>query len=357
MATLTETAYTARQVIKYGSLGFLGLIVLWFTGSGIINWWKLTHPEPPPPPTMDFGQLKAIIFPASTVQNLEYELLTPDGTAGNFPDRMKVFFVPEKKSSFSDTKKATELAQQLDFLFEPTVINKTTYRWTRTDPLPSSLEVDVITQNFYLKRQWQADPTLVTNKKFNSDKQVVMDAQSEVRRAQLLATDLVGNEKVSYLRAQGSQLIPAISLSEADFVRVDFFRKNIEEKGANNKVLSSYAFYPLKADQGLAWVILAGVAEQKRKLMEFDYHYYPIEYETFGTYPIKTAQTAFEELKGGKGYVAAFEGSGKGTVRRVALGYIDSADNRYTMPVYIFTGDNGLVAYVSAIKDEAIQAK
>ena len=354
MASLTETAYVARKGIKFGVAGLIGVIVLWFVGTGFISWWQATHPEPPPPPAVEFGLLEPIVWPKSG-KTAEYELQTPDGTTGRFTDRMKVFFVPEKKSSFADVDKATEIARKFDFLFEPTQINSTTYRWTKQDPLPQAIEVNIVTHNFALKKQWSADPTLVTQKRFTSDKEQVMEAQNVLRSAQLLSPDLSGNERVSYWRSQGSKLISAVSLSEADFVRVDFYRKAWEEKGLGDKVTSSYSFMPMKPERGLAYVLLAGNNDTKKRVLEVDFQYHAVEYQTMGTYPIKTSLEAFEELKAGSGYLASFEGKGSAVIRRVSLGYIDTVDNRYTMPIYIFTGDDQLVAMVSAVRSDLLQ--
>lgn len=353
MASLTETAYVARRGIKFGAVGLVAVIVLWFAGTGFISWWQATHPAPEPAPAAEFGLLKPIVWPKST-KKAEYELQTPDGTTGRFTDRMKVFFVPEKKSSFADVDKATEIARKFDFLFEPTQLNSKTYRWTNQDPIPQSLEVNIVTHSFTLKKQWSADPTLVTQKKFTSDKEEIMDAQSVLRAAQLLSPDLSGNERVSYWRAQGSKLVTAVSLSEADFVRVDFYRKPWEEKGLSSKTGTSYSFMPMSPERGLAYVLLAGSSDTKKRVLEIDYQYHAVEYSTVGTYPIKTSQEAFDELKAGGGYLASFEGKSTAVIRRVSLGYLDSVDNRYTMPVYIFTGDDQLVAMVSAIRTDMV---
>ncbi len=352
MSSLTETAYYARQFIKYGSVGFLGLIVLWYVGSAAVDWWKTAHPAPLPPPTADFGRLQVLDFPKNSTASARPQLTleTPTGDIGRFPDRMKVYLIPSKHSGFLDADRAIGLATQLGFATKPAVVNPTLYRWTTSTPLPTILEMDIVTNHFHLKRQWQADPMLVTNKRFISDQQVILDAQAFLRQANLLPDDLVGKEKVTYLRVSGDQLVPTIALSEADFVQVTFFRKPLEIQNSKKETLASYEFVTPDPLEGLVNVIVSGSDKLDNKIIDVDYQYNPIDYETSGEYGIKTGQQAWEELTAGQGFLAA---GGSGIVRRVALGYYEAPGNRqYMLPVYIFTGDKGLVAYVSALKDE-----
>lgn len=358
MATLTETAYMARRVIKYGSVGLVGLTVFWFIGTGLIDWWKALNPEPLPPPTADFGPLPAITFPASDESVSEFVLQTPDGKLGEFSDRATVFYAPTKQSGFLDPDRAIDLARKLDFLFEPVQLSETLYRWTKQDPLPTSLEVNIVTGWYTLKKQWQADPSLIISKTFVSDKQAILDAQGFFRTTVQQHTDISGYEKASYLRVQGDQLIPAISLSEADFVRVDIFRQPFEVLGEKKEVVESYPFYTPDPKKGLISVLVSGSAEPKKKIIDVEYNYTPIEYDIKGEYPIKTIELAFEELKTGKGYVADFDGTGVAVVRRVSIGYYDSmSDQKYAVPVFVFTGDQNFVAYVLAVDDSQIEKK
>lgn len=356
MATLTETAYIARRAIKYGSVGMVGISILWFVAGGLINLWKAANPTPPPPPTVDFGVIAAIKFPESKKKITEFRLQTPTGVLGTFPDRATVFYAPLKQSGFFDPDRAIELARKLNFLFEPTQISETLYSWSKPDPLPMTLEVSIISNWYTLKKQWQADPTLLINKKFVSDKQAILDAQAFLRVLGQGHEDTQGYEKVSYLRVQGDQLVNAISLSEADFVMVNVFRKPFEVLGTKKEVLESYPFHTPDPKKGLISVLVSGSIDPQKKIIDVDYRYTPVEYDVRGEYPLKTVELAFEELKAGKGYVASFDGTGMGVVRRVELGYFDSmGDQKYSMPVYVFTGDQNFVAYVSAVDDAQIE--
>lgn len=144
-----------------------------------------------------------------------------------------------------DADRAIDLASRLGFLFTPTQPSETLYRWTQSDPLPATLDVDIVSGHFTLKRQWQADPSLVVSKRFVSEQQTIMDAQGFLRGVSLLPADLNGPKKVSFWRAQGDRLVETISLSEADFVEVDMFRSNYQIVGEDKEVLAEYGFLHL----------------------------------------------------------------------------------------------------------------
>ena len=153
-------------------------------------------------------------------------------------------------------------------------------------------------------------------------------------------------------------MIPAIALSEAEFVRVDFYRKPHELIDAKKKVIASYDFYTSDPNRGLISVLLSGSEEERKRVIEIGYRYIEIDYTSKSEYPLKTAELALEELKNGQGVVMGFAGSGAGVIRRVNLGYFDSgASQRYAMPMFVFTGDDGLMAYVSAVAEELVQKK
>jgi hypothetical protein len=349
-------------------VGLVALTLLWWIGGGVITLYKTLNPEPAPPPAAAFGKLPPIDFPKSKAVISGYTLETPTGTLGEFPDRMKVYFAPVRKSTFLAADNAKKLASKIGFTGEPVIETSTKYRWSAEAPLPTVLEMDIVNSFFDLKRSWQANPAIVTSKKFVSDEQSILDAKTFLTTASLLPEDLQGTEKVTYLRAQGDQFVPAISLSEADFVRVDFFRKtltpptptpteaNAKPTGVVYEDNNPYSFFTPDASEGLVNLVVSGSTNPDEKIVEVKYRYTPIDYESFSDYGIKLVDQAYEELKAGNGYVASFTGTGPVVIRRVGLGYFDAlTPHEYTMPVYVFTGDGDFVAYVSAVKEEALE--
>jgi hypothetical protein len=74
--------------------------------------------------------------------------------------------------------------------------------------------------------------------------------------------------------------------------------------------------------------------------------------DSHATYPIKTAQEAFDALKAGDGYITSYQGADTNIlISNVYLGYYLGEENQgYLMPIIVFEGQNNFFAYVSAIK-------
>lgn len=359
MATLTQASVTARKVIKYGLIGFVGITILWYIGTALVSYYKAMNPAPLPDPTEDFGLLPKINFPESPNRpKLILEL--PTGNIPTFIDRMRVYSQPIKKSTFSDSEKAIEVAASLGFLFKPDQKTESNYVWTNQDQLNSKLDMNIVSGHFSLTRQWQNNPALASMSSFSSDKAVIMDTENYLSKVGLLGSDIVGVEKVTYLKDDGGNLTTALSLSDADFVQLDLFRKNMDEIDPESKtkeVLASYPFYRSDPNKGLLRIVTSGSKTLSDKIINLDYKYNKIVYTENGTYPIKTGEEAWAELENGGGYV--FPGESTATevkIRRVFLGYYDAdSSTGYAMPIYIFLGDQGFTSYVSAVKEEVIK--
>ncbi len=359
MATLTEASIVARKAIKYGAIGFVAITILWYVGVAVVNYYKLLNPPASPPPTVDFGQLQSIGFPESK-DRPKITLELPTGRIPAFPDRMRVYFAPTKRSGFADPTRATDTATALGFLFRPEQPTETRYVWTNQDQLASKLDMNIVSGHFALTRQWQNNPALATMANFVSDKQVITDAENYLRRVGLLEDDAVGVEKITYLKDDVGKLVNALSLSDADFVQLDLFRRNLDEIDPASKtkeIKASYPFYRTDPNMGLIRAVVSGSKNLNEKFIRLDYAYTSIDYTNNGTYPIKSGEQAWAELSSGGGYVSPTgPKNGEVKVRRIFLGYYDSGTGQqYAMPIYIFLGDQGFTAYVSAVSDEWIK--
>lgn len=357
MATLTEASAVARNAIKWGSIGFVGITILWYLGVAAVNYYKYLNPPPLPPATADFNVLPPLNFPDSK-NRPKMSLELPTGSIPAFPDRMRVYWAPTRRSGFADADKATDTATALGFLFKPDQPSETDWVWTNQDQLASKLEMNIVTGHFILTRQWQNNPALATMGNFQSEKAVITDAENYLRHAALLEDDAVGVEKITPLRNDAGKLVTALSLSDADFVQLDLFRKNIDEiDPSTKKIKASYPFYRTDPSKGLIRIIVTGAKDQNQKVIYLDYEYTSINYAKNGTYPTKTGEQAWTELSSGGGYVTNMgPRTGDVKVRRIFLGYYDSNTNQnYAMPIYVFLGDQGFTAYVSAVTDDWIQ--
>lgn len=359
MATLTEASERARNIIKWGGVSFVAITILWYMGVAAVDYYNKLFPPAPPPPTVDFGQLQSVNFPESK-QRAKLLLELPTGRVPDFPDRMRVYKAPTKRSGFADPGRATDTATALGFLFKPFEKSETDWIWTIQDQLNSKLEMNIVSGHFKLTRQWQNNPALAAMATFTSDKQTITDTENYLKKVGLLSDDAIGVEKITYLKDDAGNLVNALSLSDADFVQLDLFRKNLDEIDPNSKtkeILASYPFYRTDPAKGLIRIIVSGGKTVSDRYIFLEYGYTTVEYKVNGTYPIKTGDQAWAELSNGGGFVTANSPkTGEVKIRRIFLGYYDSADGQnYAMPIYIFLGDNGFTAYVSAVSDEWIK--
>ncbi len=361
MATLTETSAVSRKAIKYGGVGFVAITLVWYLGVALVNYWIALHPPAQAAPTVDFDVLQAVNFPKNeTRPDLALEL--PTGSIPLFPDRMRVYYAPTRRSGFADPEKAIEIATSLGFLFKPEQPTETRYVWSNQDQLSSKLDMNIISGHFTLIKQWQNNPSIATLANFTSDKQVITDTSNYLKKVGLLEDDTIGFEKLTYLKNDSGKLIPALSLSDADFVQLDYFRKNIDEIDPTSKskeVVATYPFYRTDPSKGLIRAVVSGSKAINEKIIDLDYAYTNIDYTRNGTYPIKTGEEAWQELLAGGGFVAPTgPQTGEVKIRKIFLGYYDSNVNqKYAMPIYIFLGDQGFAAYVSAVKNEWVETK
>ncbi len=345
--SLTETAYYTRRTINWTILGVIGYFILRiFWGIAVIVWF-IVFPPQAPPPNHAFGKLPAIKFPsvASSSARPTLQLETIDGTLAIASTSANVYFMPKSAPNLLGLNRAQEFARE--FQFDPTAIqeNKNIYRFNDTENQLRRLRYDIVSKNFIVRYAFERDASLFIEKNFTSAEALKIEAYSSLQSNDLLHDDIDDtNATISYLRLLSDQLIPTTSLSQSDVVRIDFFRKNI---GDMLVVTPTHDEAPIS-------IMLSGASNAKKRLIQFAYTYWPVDYQTTATYPLKTTSMAWEELQQGKGYIAKYpKGSLTATVRSVSLAYYDSFDPQiYLQPVFVFEGDNGFIAYVSAISGE-----
>ena len=161
--------------------------------------------------------------------------------------------------------------------------------------------------------------------------------------ANMLPSDLSGTITHDYLKIVDGELVSALSLSEANFVKVNLFRRDYDDM----PVVTG------KPDQANVWAIMSGGSSSGQKVIASEYHYHSIDETQYSTYPIKTPEEAYTELQNGNAFIASVGLNEDGSslkIRRIYLAYFDpDIDSEYFQPVYVFEGDNGFIAYLPAV--------
>lgn len=345
MASLTETAYYTRRAINWAILVLIAYIILRITWGITVAVWLALFPPQPPPPNHLFGRLPAIKFPAAQSTpsaQLTFRLETIEGTVPRASDAAAVYFMPKAGANLLALNRTQDFANRLGLDPTPKQVTKNIYRFDDSDYPLRRLRYDIVTNNFILRYGYEFDTSIFTEHNLLGVDAALSLATSTLQTYNLYVEDLArGTNKMTFLKLVGEAFTPTTSLSQADAIRIDFYRQPI----GNIRV------FPPNPDEGSVSFIYSPTTNEKKKLLQFAYTFWPVDYQTFGTYPLKTSTQAWQELQSGTGFIARYPRSGTvGTVRQVYLGYYDSYDPQtYLEPIFVFEGDNGFLGYVEAI--------
>jgi hypothetical protein len=344
-SSLSHVTASGRKVVIWGAIFIVTLIFgRYFYGFARTTYTRL-NPPPTPAPTVGFGRLPSPAFPSQLQEDKpqSYEL----GTVGNrFPgygSQIAVYFIPTATPNLTALDRAREKANNLDFVFPPEKVTNDIYRWRQSNPLSSSLEMNIITGTLEMKVDWASSVTLLDKRNIPSRDGVRSKTRDLMRQAGILQTDVATAEpELTYVRALAGEIRPVASVSEADFVRANIYR--VGPQG-----IPTVTSNP---EQGVVSALFSGSQAQGEDILEFTSQYYPVDWKTFHTYPMISATAAFDLLKAGEGFIATPLPSGKTTavIRNVFLAYYEpSAPQNYYQPVYVFTGDDNFRAIVPAL--------
>jgi len=368
--TLTEAAYWTRRFLT----GFVAFIVL-FIGYKVVANYRADHarrqptPAPVERPTVAFDRLPELNFSeASPSRPVEYELRTANGQLPTFPSIAKIYLMPRPQGvTFFSLEEGKEFAGKLGFTTEPEQIEVGRYRWNEAVPLPGDEEsttsrvlvMDVASGNFKLSYNYSRDPTLLDQSP-PAQARAIEQAEDFLKGLGLYPQDLAGGEhRVTYLAAEGNDLTPTLSQTDADFARLDFFRQGVADalRGPSVSTGEITPVTPPMFDQALVQILMSSAQERSRKYVRVDYVFWPVDYENFATYPLRSAQQAFDDLQNGAGAVISGGSQTRVTVRRVSLAYYNPRQHQdFFQPVFIFEGDNNFVAYVPAVESVWIES-
>lgn len=342
-ATLTEIAYWSRATIKYGIFFLVFLLLarfIWITG------WKAYrqfYPKPPSPPTVSFGKLPSLAFPTAQPNSsaLQFSLELPSGELPKITTVVTVYVIQPRKAYLGVVDQARTIAKALRFTNGEEAVSPTVYRFFH-DKTDAVLEINIITGTFSISSSLYKNPELLLLRP-PSQEAAAANIRNYLTNAKLFPEDFMnGKTAAIYARNENDTLTPAISLSEGQFVRVDFFRQNYD----NFQIVTPYP------NRSNVWFVVSGATDE-RLIVGGEYHYFSIDATNTATYPIKTASVAWEELKTGKGVYVSLPSNNSVVVRRVYLAYYDTPEyQEFLQPVFVFEGDNGFIGYVPAVTSD-----
>ena len=341
MATLTEISIQTRKGIRYFIFGIIALVIAKVALDTTIGIYRFFFPAPPPPPTVSFGKLPSLPFPQITRPELTFTLETPDGELPQLPTQSRVYFMPKPAATLLSLDNAIQRATRLGFRADAEEVSQTLYRFPHRGS-PSTLEYNIALNTFSISYDLAQDASPLERIPPPAET-ATNSVHSFLSGANLLPEDLTGITTHSFLKIQEGLLVASLGQSDADLIKVNLFRRDYD----------SLPSVTPRVNEANVWFMISGAPERDKQIIAAEYHYFAVDEEQSSTYPIKTAQAAWEELQDGGGFIANLSENTNIVVRRVYLANFDAGSPvDFFQPVVVFEGDNEFVAYVPAVTDE-----
>ena len=347
MASLTQTSVSARKIIRFGIYAIILIIIGRFLLRGAVILYRRIFPAPPPKPTVAFGKLPVLPFPEKNKdRKFTFSLELPEGKLPVLPQQEEVYFMPPFESNIAIVDDAKALANRLGFDPEGKPIVESVpnvYVFQKRNGL-STLTMNIITGIFSINYNINADPQVISGTPPAPDS-AMSQASSYLHIGRLLSTELKdGRMTTEFLKLSGGIFSPVSSLSEADAIKVNVFRKNYGKEGNISSITPDMP-------EANIWFVIAG--GQRKEIIAAEYNHYPLDAGRKATYPLKTSESAFEQLKANKGFIPNAPAQDNIIIRRVYLGYYDPGQYaQYYQPVVVFEGDNNFFGFVPAVADD-----
>ncbi len=359
MSSLTQISIASRRTIRYAIYVLVLILFIRLTYDIGLSIYRKIFPPKPPEPNLAFGKLPTLPFPEkSQPENITYKLELPEGNLPKLAEQAEVYTMPLFQTSITVVDDARNKAQLLGFKPDGKVLVESipnVYIFEKTNT-PSKLTMNIITGIFSINYNINENPTVVSGTPLQPD-QAVSHIRQFLQQAKLQDDDIKdGVATTEFLKYEGNKFVKAIALNEANAIKVNLFRKGygLESKpvtGTPETPQTDIISVTPDMPEANLWFIVAG---GERQIVAGEYHYFPIDAKTVGTYPLKTSEKAWQELQEGKGYIANFgeNSTNEITIRKIYLGYYDAGQyTEYYQPVFVFVGDNNFFAYIPAVSD------
>lgn len=348
--TLTELSYYVRKAVPLAIIGILGLLISYFTIKIIL---ETPPPEGPVTKTYDtaFGQINPIeVKDATPSSNFKFTFDTLEGVPVSVAESAKVYFIPEPNRQIGYSLKTNAIAETLGFNIAsspgqvefPDIVYQDQKR---------KLAVDITRYNYEYQYFLGDDDAFLTSlAPVPSVAAITSHATDFVKSIGRYPDELArGKPNIVYLKFDPVEKKIHItdSPSEANMAEVDFYRADVDEYPS---VTSTYF-----NSQNYVLMLYHTTGKQ---VVRAQIKFFEIAPDQVGTYPLKSADTAWSQVLEGKGIVAYSNPDVKDiTIKEMYLAYFDPPYYQpYLQPVYVFLGgrDSNFAVYIPAVDDSQI---
>jgi len=323
----------------------VAFIFVWWGLVTAVKAWQAAHP-PYVAPTVRFGILDKVVFPEKELSKKNFTAELANDKFPDYRDQANVYVIYRSKSAVGALEESKKTAALMSFNKEPREISTGNYLFNDTVS-GRSLTMNVLESSFKLSYPYLSDQMLLNPEKMPSQDEAISSAKSFLQQIGKLSSDLdEGESKVSFWKISFDGLKEVGGLSEANIVRVDFFRKKLAD---DIQIVST------DIDKASVSVLVSGSSVAAKKIVEVNYKHVDVDTSaaSASTYPIKTSEEAFSDLKSGDYWPASDIAKDSVVIRKIYLAYFEPVNlTQFLQPVYVFEGDGGFVAYVRAITDK-----
>lgn len=349
MATLHKATALTKKILAGGAIAVVAIVLVaggLRVGTQIKEYF---FPTPLPSPTVKFDKLPSLKFPDNAINppagGFTYRLNTLSGQLPTLPTQTNVYKIVKPEPSLLALQKAQEQVSKIGFNSPPTRIQNTTYQWVNQNTPSKKLLLDITSFNFSLASDLFSDQDVLSAKNLPDENGAITQAKNFFQNIDFPQDIDATKTKTTLLSIGENKLTPATSFSKAQIIRVDFFQKDVDKLPI---------YYP-NPKNSIMYVLIAG-GSFTPQVVEAKFFHHNIS-EISSTYPIKTAEEAFSELKNKKAYIASYLSSDSNiAVKDISLGYyLADKEQNYLFPIIVFEGNNGFFAYVEALRDEWVE--
>lgn len=341
---LTQTAIITKRIITLtlvasilGIVSFIGYKI-WYA------YYLSTLPPVEEKPDTKFGVLPFPDLPKSAVSssNFSYTLDTSTGSLPKvgqdegFEKIIKVYFIPKPYATLLSGEKAEALAEKFGITIPPEILSETNYSFKDKE---KTVTVDLDSGNFIYAKE----STTSAKENLDDDDKLVLDFENVLSNLGVFKEELKkGRTKVTLLKPAGNKLIPTTLRTEAQAAQVSLWPESLDKK----------SIFTSDFNKAQVFATVVKSASSLENYLSLNFTFWPIDSTTFATYPTKSAESALEDLKSGKGMIIIEPAKPQVSITSIYLGYF-LADNYspYLQPIFIFEGPS-FVAYVPAVSEQ-----
>lgn len=298
-----------------------------------------------PPATVEYGNLPTIFFSEGIKKDFTYTIDTLTGDLPVFIDKVNVYKIEVQDPDILAVDKANSKVKSLGFDIGPEQLSETVYRWQSGDSLNKNLVVSVKIPEFNLSSTFLTNPSILGAGSVPTEAEAIILAKNFINALALFPEDINEEKTLTKLLTINNGVIEdATSFSKTKLINVSFFQNDID---------GLPIAYPQAGLSSMS--ITIGSGQRNSEVVDARFFYQKTSDES-ATYPIKSSEEAYEDLKAGNAFVIAHSGGDLDIlIKDVYLAYyIEGRQQQFLTPVVVFEGDNGFYAYVSAVRDEWI---